>query len=271
MVGAQEPPIQTKSGKFPVPIPVLIGGAIAILGFLFLLCTGVGFWFFSMFFSRSDQVAPAVAVDPPAPYQEALDFLETVEPIAPLPNAEDLKRAEDAKKAIEADELRREISEVQFEVERLQKKKELAELSKTERNKFTVLMSKFFYSKDGFLTKPILELKVKNNTNYAISRAYFHGVLITPGRSIPWVKADFNHSIPGGLEPGEEAVWRLDAGFSSDWSDAPRDRNDMILKSTLYQIDGPDGKALFDQHFTKEQQSRLDDLTRQLKRLKGQP
>ena len=26
---------------------------------------------------------------------------------------------------------------------------------------------------------------------------------MSPGRSVPWLKEDFNYTIPGGLEPGE--------------------------------------------------------------------
>ena len=57
--------------------------------------------------------------------------------------------------------------------------------------------------------KPIIELTVRNNTGHPVSRAYFEGVLSTPGRSVPWIKDSFNYQISGGLEPNEESTWRL--------------------------------------------------------------
>ena len=113
-------------------------------------------------------------------------------------------------------------------------------------SRFFVERARFYYSKGGFMEEAVIDLSVRNNGDQAVSRAYFHGVLITPGRSIPWVKENFNYEIPGGLEPGESANWKLSPNMFGEWSKAPKDRDDMVLKVTVTRLDGPDGKPIAD-------------------------
>lgn len=47
--------------------------------------------------------------------------------------------------------------------------------------------------------------------------SFFHGVLETPGRSVPWVDDSFNYSFRGGLEPGEKQHLRLVPNRFGDW------------------------------------------------------
>jgi hypothetical protein len=53
------------------------------------------------------------------------------------------------------------------------------------------------------MDQPMISMRVTNNTDKALSRIYYHGTVITPGRTIPWIDDDFNNEIRGGLEPGE--------------------------------------------------------------------
>jgi hypothetical protein len=73
---------------------------------------------------------------------------------------------------------------------------------------------------DGFMGREaIIQLTVKNGTLYPISKAYFRGRAITEGRSVLWIEENFNYQIPGGLEAGERASWRLEPGlFASEWT-----------------------------------------------------
>lgn len=114
--------------------------------------------------------------------------------------------------------------------------------------KFVVNKARFYYSKDSFMEKPAIELNVTNKMPVPVSRAYFHAVLQTPGRSVPWVEEDFNYSVPGGLEPGESATWELAPNMFGNWSHAPKARNDMVLTVTPIRLDGPDGKPIYDAH-----------------------
>lgn len=157
-----------------------------------------------------------------------------------------------------------EIAETQKEFTELETKRKNAEQDKEELKKLRVLHSQFYF-KDSF---PVIELTVKNETAYAISKAYFEGVLATPGRSIPWVKDSFNYNIRGGLEPGEQATWKTVPWSSGDWRYAPSDRNDMVLTVTVVRIDSADEEAIFDAEFSKWDIERLQELNERLEELK---
>jgi len=60
---------------------------------------------------------------------------------------------------------------------------------------------------------------------------------------VPWVEDDFNYQIPGGLEPGEEARWKLSPNMFSDWGkvDAPPE---AVLTVTVLRLDGADGEEM---------------------------
>ncbi|NQZ57868.1 MAG: hypothetical protein HRT88_10450 [Lentisphaeraceae bacterium] len=131
-----------------------------------------------------------------------------------------------------------------------------------------MLRSRCSYEKGRFRTEAVIELKLKNNTGHAISRAYFSGVLSSPGRSIPWVKETFNYSISGGLEPGEKVTWNLTPNMFGGWSKAPKNRKDMILTVDVTRIDGADGKAIYDAEFSKRDEEELADLKQRLVKLK---
>ncbi|MHB9145716.1 MAG: hypothetical protein ACYC5Y_10335 [Symbiobacteriia bacterium] len=64
------------------------------------------------------------------------------------------------------------------------------DIAKSEGNGFVVQRAKFYYDKSGFLTEPVIDMTVQNGTAKAVSRAYFHGVVTSPGRSVPWVEDD---------------------------------------------------------------------------------
>jgi hypothetical protein len=100
------------------------------------------------------------------------------------------------------------------------------------------------------MSNGVIELSVTNSTGRAVSRAYFDAILATPGREIPWVAAPFNYSIPGGMEPGESDTWRLSLNMFGEWSDAPADRQDMVLTVEAARLDGADGQRIFPERFT---------------------
>ena len=164
--------------------------------------------------------------------------------------------------------LEREIEEqkqIAAEIAELEKEKEAADAAKEKLEDFEIIRTRFYYSEGGFTRDPTIELSVKNNLNEAVSRAYFHGVLATPGRSVPWVAEDFNYSISGGLEPNEEATWKLAPNMFGAWDKAPRDRSDMVLTVTVTRLDGADDEPIFDGEFSEYDQERLDELKSKLK------
>ncbi|MCB2426779.1 DUF6694 family lipoprotein [Methylophaga pinxianii] len=130
------------------------------------------------------------------------------------------------------------------EIKELEMARANAETAREQLKKFEVLRSRFYQEEQRYTGKqPIIEITVKNGTDTAVSRAYFEGVLASPGRSVPWHKDSFNYSISGGLEPGEEQSWRLAPNLFSDWGkvEAPAD---AVFTVTVEKIDGADGKTL---------------------------
>ena len=84
---------------------------------------------------------------------------------------------------------------------------------------------------------------------------------------MPWVDADFNYSIHGGLEPGESVTWKLAPNQFGEWGKAPKDRDDMVLTVTVDRIDDASGKAIFDAEFSKDDEDRLESLKQRLAEL----
>lgn len=147
--------------------------------------------------------------------------------------------------------------QIRKEIEELTKREEGAKKALAELKAFSIDKSRFYFDDSRYSTRPIIELTVTNKTNSAISRAYFRGVLATPGRAVPWVEDDFNYSISGGLEPGETAVWSLAPNMFGDWAKAPKDRQDMVFTATVTRIDGADGDVLLDSDFSDNDRKRL--------------
>jgi hypothetical protein len=155
----------------------------------------------------------------------------------------------------------RDQQQAQAEIDELTRKKQQAEAAKTELAKFKVIRSRFYRQESRFgRGDPVIELALTNSTNVAVSRAYFMGILASPGRAIPWLKDSFNYQIAGGMEPGESKELKLAPNMFGDWGriEAPAD---AVLTVEVTRIDGPDSKAAFDSAaFTDRDAKRLKTL-----------
>jgi hypothetical protein len=150
-----------------------------------------------------------------------------------------------AAEQIEKERYERERQRALRENRALQEKK--ANLKKLA--KFKVNRSQFYMQKMDFGTdQPIIELDVVNNTAYPVSRAYFRGTLASPGRAVPWHRDEFIFKIPGGLEPGEDAHWKLALNMFGDWGkiDAPED---AFFTVEVIRLDGADDKPIYPADF----------------------
>ena len=156
----------------------------------------------------------------------------------------------------------------QMEAEFADLKAKFADLEQAKEDlaKFVVKDSRFYFSEGGFMQEPIIDITVENQMPMAVSRAYFKGVLATPGREVPWVEEDFNYSIGGGVEPGEEQTWNLSPNMFGGWGKAPKDRNDMVLTVEVVRVDGADGEPMVDATVTEREQDRYEELKRLLGR-----
>jgi len=172
------------------------------------------------------------------------------------------------RKKKEREQALNEIEETKTKIAELEQKRLAAENAKEDLKKFNVVRSRFYFQKSSFMEEAVIELTVKNQTQHAVSRAHFQGVLASPGRSIPWVQDSFNYKIPGGLEPGEQATWRLSPAMLSEWRKAPKDRKDMVLTVTVTRIDGADENPIYDSEFSKWDKEKLEELNIRLIELK---
>lgn len=150
------------------------------------------------------------------------------------------------------------------EIAELEEQRERAVAAERKLANFTVDRSRLEMRENYFeREEPLIELTVTNGLGVAVSRAYFTGTLQSEGRSVPWIREDFNYQIPGGLEPGETATWRLAPNQFGPWGqvDAPPD---AVLTVEVKRLDGPDGEALFGGvTWDDEDQERLDELRAQ--------
>lgn len=126
---------------------------------------------------------------------------------------------------------------------------------------FEVLSSYYYKEAEKYGSdQPKLNVWVKNNTEYAVSRVYAIGTIYSSDRSVPWLVEDFNFSISGGLEPGEDGQYTLSPNKFSKWGtvDAPKEAK---FKVEIAKIDGSDGKVLYPEiTFTEEDAATLADL-----------
>lgn len=146
------------------------------------------------------------------------------------------------------------------EIKELETKRANALAARVELAKFEVSRSRFRLVPRGYSSpQPLIEMSVKNGVSAAVSRAYFKGTVASPGRAAPWIKEDFDYSIPGGVEPGEAANWSVEPNRFSAWgkADVPLD---AIFTVEVVRLDGPDGKVLYDSVFSGADAERLEKL-----------
>ena len=145
---------------------------------------------------------------------------------------------------------------IEKEIRELDDRRVAAEAAKRDLAKFAVLQARL-RTQGTYMPMKVVEMTVRNGTNQPISHARFVGTLTSPGRSVPWAKDDFGYPIPGGLEPGERATWRVYLSSLSDLAlvKAP---SDAVLSVEVVRLDGPKGETLYSTtDFTEEDAARL--------------
>jgi hypothetical protein len=130
--------------------------------------------------------------------------------------------------------------------------------------------ARYHWPPDRYLRKPIISFKIENNGAIPLKRAYFRGLLETPGRAVPWVDDVFNYQIAGGLEPGERKSLDLAPNSYGEWGSSElQDKKGMVLTVTLTDIEGPDGTRLVGNptETADEMKKRLESLQTQRQEL----
>lgn len=132
-----------------------------------------------------------------------------------------------------------------IEISELEKELLEGEAARDELKKFEVVRSRFYLQEQKYSRpRPIIEITVKNGLSEAVSRAFFHGVVASPGRSVPWISEDFNYSIAGGLEPGETATWSLAPNQFSEWGTVEVPKG-AVMTVSVEGVKGADDEYLY--------------------------
>ncbi len=174
--------------------------------------------------------------------------------------ADDVIARADAIQAERAAELKASVKE---QLDELLAKKAAAAEAKRQLALFKISDARFYKRKEGtyYITEqPIIQLTVTNGTQIPVSHAYFTGTLQSPGRSVAWIKEDFNYAIAGGMEPGESDSWKLAPNQFSDWGsvEAP---SDAIFTVEAVRLDGPEGAPALDASgFTEDDEKRVAEI-----------
>jgi hypothetical protein len=165
------------------------------------------------------------------------------------------------------DRQEKELASINSEIQELEKKETEYNSSKTILSKIIVKDSKYYHSETGFMSTPVIELKVTNDTGIAISRIFFHGVVSTPGRAIPWISEDFNYTLPGGIENGETRHLKLAPNMFSGWGNSKtKKRKDTVFTVEVVNARNAEGKDLATV-FNKDDEERLSYLKKAKKEL----
>ena len=157
------------------------------------------------------------------------------------------------------DRAKAELTSINQEIADLQKRKAGADKAKALLSTITVAEPRYYWTSSTF-PEPVLDFKVTNGSGVALSRIFFHGIVSTPGRTIPWIEDDFNYEIPGGLEKGETRHLRLAPNQFSKWgTQETQGRKDLVSAVSVVNAAGPDGKMLAPV-FGKNDHERLTEL-----------
>lgn len=108
-------------------------------------------------------------------------------------------------------------------------------------DKILISKSQFYWQANSFLEEPVIAFTIQNGSEVPVRRIFVHGILETPGRSVPWVEDDFNYEFSGGLEPGETQNLNLSPNMFGEWGNkSTKGRKDLVLNLQLVGIEAPD-------------------------------
>jgi hypothetical protein len=154
-------------------------------------------------------------------------------------------------------------SNKEAEVAKLEKKQADSEQARQQLKQFQVLQASAQIEKRGSRKQWVRVVVVKNDTDQVVSHAYFRGTLQSAGRDTPVLTDTFNHKVKGGIQPGEQAEWKIHPSKSSAWKGL-EESADMTYTVEVVRLDGANGKPVFKNDFTADDQRRLDAIKKDL-------
>lgn len=148
------------------------------------------------------------------------------------------------------------------EIAELEKQRKDAEADTESIRKFEVTRSRFWLERERYSirSQPKIALSLKNGTDHAVARVFATGTIATPGRSVPWLKEDFNFSISGGIEPGETYDTVLEPNMFSDWGNISPPADAVFTVTIIELVGNEDVKLLSSRRFSDSDRERLAEL-----------
>ena len=141
--------------------------------------------------------------------------------------------------------------------EAIRAERRAAEAARAPFYRFLIEKPRFYWSESAIHRKPIIELRVRNNTGEPISWCHCRGRLTSAERRRPWVDAPIEHRLRGNLAPGETRNLRIVPNWLGPWGGGPKDRDDLKLEVELTRLVGEDRKRLFSDDFPKKKVEQL--------------
>lgn len=149
-------------------------------------------------------------------------------------------------------------------LKRLEDKQAKAESDHQQLARFSIDSARYYMGESPFgALEPVIELKVTNSTNQAISELILRGAVTSPDRAVPWVDETFYYVIESGIEPEETLQWSLAPNRFGPWGNAQIPR-DAELTLTLEGLKGIDEQPLWDSpELTEREVARLERLRKE--------
>jgi hypothetical protein len=146
------------------------------------------------------------------------------------------------------------------EVEAIRAEQRSAEAARAPFYRFRLEQPRFYWSDSKVHRKPVIELRVRNDTGELIHWFHCRGRLRSPERERPWVDAPIKHQLRGGLAPGESRELRILPNWLGPWGAGPKDQADLRLELSLTELIGDDRQTLFSDRFPQQKRERLEQL-----------
>jgi hypothetical protein len=162
-------------------------------------------------------------------------------------------------RSLERKRAAQESARAHAEIAKLRAQHARARHSRERLTHFRVTRARFTHQPTRFGGEPVLEVKVHNGTGRRVSTVHFEAAL--DGGTLPAhrVRDRLAHAVPGGLGPGETAVWKLLPRRSGRWRQVPAQPG-MVLRMRATRLDGPDGEPLFSADWDERDDARLATL-----------
>ncbi|MFK7959863.1 MAG: hypothetical protein AB8G96_04990 [Phycisphaerales bacterium] len=105
-----------------------------------------------------------------------------------------------------------------------------------------------------------IQLDVRNHLDQPIAAVRLQLLLVGPGRAVPWIDRTIRYTIPGGIEAGESATWRVRTSATDGWNADIDHVAPVVLVARPLELVGVRGISLTGAYFDDADEARLEAL-----------